>query len=172
MNSALVRGLDYYTKTVFEITSGNLGAQNTIGGGGRFDGLIKELGGPDLPCIGFATGIERIIQTMIAQHVSMPERKRPDVLVIPLGKEALLAGFSLVKELRNDHVMAEVDVRCKKLKQAMQIASEDGVKYVIVLGENELKEGKVELKEMATGNKIMMAIQDVANYMRKKEHAV
>ena len=151
VNAKLVRGLDYYTKTVFEITSGQLGAQNTIGGGGRYDGLIKELGGPDLPSIGFATGIERILQTMLIQKVFVPERKRPDLCIIPLGKEALMKAFVLAKELRAAHIMVDVDVAEKKLKNSMQRASEEKVRYVVVLGDNELKLGVVDLKEMATG---------------------
>jgi len=172
VNTKLVRGLDYYTKTVFEVTSGQLGAQNTIGAGGRYDGLIKQLGGPDLPSIGFATGMERVLQTMLAQNVYFPMRKRPDLCIIPLGKEALLKAFSVASDLRSKHVMVDVDVSEKKLKQAMQRASEEGVRYVMVLGENELQKGIVELKEMLTGNKNIVNITEIDRFIGSSDGSV
>lgn len=166
VNPALVRGLDYYTKTVFEVTSGELGAQNTIGAGGRYDGLIKDLGGPDLPSIGFATGIERIIQTLLRQNVGLPERPRTDLYVIPLGEQALYRTFSLVKELRQKGIVALQDMSGKKLKQAMQIASDIKAKFVIVLGENELQTSICELKEMATGTTRKMAFSELPTFLK------
>lgn len=162
VNPRLVRGLDYYTKTVFEITSGELGAQNTVGGGGRYDGLIKELGGPDLPSIGFATGIERLIQTLLLSHSKIPQRQKPDVYIIPLGEQALYRAFSLVKELRKSGAVVLQDMSGKKLKQAMQSASESGARYSIVLGENELNTGICEVKDMATGIVMKISFDEIS----------
>ena len=161
INPSLVRGLDYYTKTVFEITAGELGAQNTIGAGGRYDGLIKDLGGPDLPSIGFATGLERIIQTLLRQEAPVPARKRPDVYVIPLGQEALFACFSLVKELRKKGIVCLQDMSGKKLKGAMQLANEAKAEFTIVLGEREIQEGICELKEMDSGVATKISLVEV-----------
>lgn len=165
INDRLVRGLDYYTKTVFEITAGELGAQNSIGGGGRYDGLIKELGGPPLASLGFATGIERLIQTMIAQQVPLPERKRPFVMIIPLGEAALKAGFSLARKMRDKHIKTELDFSGKKLKNALQRASDENISYVIVFGDRELEANCIELKDMKAKTNITIKLGDVVDYV-------
>ena len=151
INSNLVRGLDYYTKTVFEITSEQLGAQNSLGGGGRYNGLIKELGGPDLPAFGFGAGLERIIQTMLAQKVSLPPPQHSQLFLIPLGDSAKEACFKLASQLRKEHIATEMDLSGKKLKSAMRYADTIGARYVAVVGENELESKQLELKEMASG---------------------
>ncbi|SCA63703.1 Histidine--tRNA ligase [Chlamydiales bacterium SCGC AG-110-M15] len=148
INPLLVRGLDYYDKTVFEIVSNELGAQNSIGGGGRFDGLIRSLGGSDVPAVGFATGLERVIQTMLGQGASFPERSAPTCFFIPLSNEAKAVCMQKVHELRQKGVVAEMDLSGKKLKVAMRYADNVKAKYVIVMGEDELKKGCVELKDM------------------------
>lgn len=168
VNSSLVRGLDYYTKTVFEVTAGELGAQNTIGAGGRYDGLIKDLGGPDIASIGFATGVERIIQTLLRQEVPAPKRRRPDVYIIPLGQEALYKSVSLAKEMRRDGVICLQDISGKKLKQAMQLASDSKAEFAIVLGENEIREGICELKEMATGKTTKISLIEVPLFFKTR----
>ena len=151
INSNLVRGLDYYTKTVFEITSEQLGAQNSLGGGGRYDGLIKELGGPDLPAFGFGAGLERIIQTMLAQKVSLPPSQHSQLFLIPLGESAKETCFKLASHLRKEHIPTEMDLSGKKLKNAMRYADTTGARYVAVVGENELESKQLELKEMTSG---------------------
>ena len=165
VNSKLVRGLDYYNKTVFEIVAGELGAQNSIGGGGRYDGLIKMLGGPDLPSIGFGTGIERILQTMIHQQVALPTPNRSSIFIIPLGDEAKEACFSLVHSLRANNVAAQMDFTGRKLNKVMQYADQIKAKFVVVIGENELKTDIVELKEMATGLKMSIHLSDLVSTM-------
>jgi len=151
VNSNLVRGLDYYNKTVFEIVSGQLGAQNSIGGGGRYDGLIKTLGGPDLPALGFGTGIERILQTMLKQDVHAPLSYQPTLFFIPLGKEAEEICFTLAHELRDKGISTQIDYSRKKIGKAMQLANQMKARFVAVVGDNELKKREVELKEMSTG---------------------
>lgn len=151
INPKLVRGLDYYNKTVFEIVSGQLGAQNSIGGGGRYDGLIKTLGGPDLPALGFGTGIERILQTMIKQGVQPKTSYQPTLFLIPIGEEAHKVCFTLTHELREKGISAQMDFSRKKVGKAMQLANQMKARFVAVVGDHELQSREVELKEMSTG---------------------
>lgn len=151
VNSNLVRGLDYYNKTVFEIVSGQLGAQNSVGGGGRYDGLIKTIGGPDLPALGFGTGIERIIQTMLKQEIALPNPYQPALFFIPLGKEAEKTCFTLAHDLRQKGISVQMDFSRKKIGKAMQLANQAGARFVAVVGDQELQKREVQLKEMATG---------------------
>lgn len=165
VNPQLVRGLDYYNKTVFEITSGDLGAQNSVGGGGRYDGLTKTLGGPDLPSFGFGTGIERIIQTLLNQSIPVPEAYRPVLFLIPMGDEAKKACFTLVHNLRQEGVSAEIDFSGKKLNKAMSYANTIKARYVAVIGDNELKSQEIELKEMATGTTTKAPLKNLSRIM-------
>lgn len=165
VNPQLVRGLDYYNKTVFEIISGELGAQNSIGGGGRYDGLLKTLGGPDLPCMGFGTGIERIIQTMLKQGVQLPEPNRPSIFLIPLGEEAKEVCYTILHALRQHGIASEMDFTGKKLNKIMQYANQIQAQYVAVVGENEIKTKEIELKEMTTGNKIKVPLLQLSNVL-------
>lgn len=151
VNPQLVRGLDYYNRTVFEIVSGDLGAQNSIGGGGRYDGLVKLLGGPDICGIGFGTGLERIIQALLNQNAQIKPSEKPTLFLIPLGDKAKEACFSLLHELRQSGIAASMDFTGKKLNKVMQYANQIKTKYVAVIGENELLTGEVELKDMSTG---------------------
>lgn len=151
INTKLVRGLDYYNKTVFEITSGELGAQNAIVGGGRYDGLIKTLGGPDLPSVGFAIGMERVIQTMLKQGVAVPDPYRPEIFLIPLGDQSKETCFSLLHDFRMQGIAAQMDFSGKKLNKIMQFANQIKAEYVAVIGDNELKSDQIELKNMASG---------------------
>lgn len=139
INPLLVRGLDYYNGVVFEIISTNLGAQNSIGGGGRYDGLIKELKGPDLPSCGFGTGIERILQALIAQKKELPKQNKPLIYFIPLSNDAKTACFLFQKNLRKEHIAAQMDASGKKLGKAMNLADSSGAKYAAVVGDDELK---------------------------------
>ncbi len=161
VNPLLVRGLDYYNKTVFEVVAGELGAQNSIGGGGRYDGLISDLGGPDLPSIGFGTGIERIIQTMINQGISLPTPPNPSLFLIPLGEEAKRVCFTLTHELRQHGIPCQMDFSGKKMGKLLQYADQIGSTYVAVIGDQELENQEVELKEMATGKKFKLAINEL-----------
>lgn len=162
INPKLVRGLDYYNKTVFEITAGELGAQNSIAGGGRYDGLLKTLGGPDLPAIGFGTGIERVIQTMLKQEVALPKPFAPTLFIIALGQEAKEACFSLVHELRRHGISAEMDFSNKKVNKLMQYANQIHTAYVAVIGDNELQKGEIEIKDMLSGSARMLPLKHVA----------
>ncbi len=150
VNPKLVRGLDYYVKTVFEVTTEVLGAQNSIGGGGRFDGLTATIGGPNLPSAGFATGMERILQTMLKQNVPFPTVSHPFVFLIPMGEEAMRLAFELVCQLRREKIPAEIDLSGKKIQHGLQLANQLNAKHSIVIGEEELSSKVVKLKNMAT----------------------
>lgn len=170
VNPLLVRGLDYYNKTVFEITAGELGAQNSVGGGGRYDGLIKTLGGPDLPAMGFGTGIERIIQTMVKQQVSLPEPVRPLIFLIPLGDRAKEICQCILHQLREFNIASEMDFSGKKLNKVMQYANRIQARYVAVVGDNEIDTNEIELKDMATGLKIKSPLKLLPRIIQIEEH--
>jgi histidyl-tRNA synthetase len=150
VNPKLVRGLDYYVKTVFEVTTEVLGAQNSICGGGRFDGLTATLGGPHLPSAGFATGMERILQTLHKQNIPFPAISHPFVFLIPMGEEAMRFAFELVHQLRHEKIPAEIDLSGKKIQHGLQLANQHHAEYAIIIGEEELSSKVVKLKNMAT----------------------
>lgn len=166
VSSHLVRGLDYYNRTVFEITAGELGAQNSIGGGGRYDGLMKLLGGPDLPTIGFGAGLERIIMTMLRQEVPTEPAPRPMLYLIPIGESAKEACFSILHELRQSGVSAHMDFTGRKLSKVMQVADQLQAKFVAVVGDQELQTEEVDLKDMATGKTIKAPLYNLARILQ------
>jgi histidyl-tRNA synthetase len=147
VNSRMVRGLDYYTRTAFEVVAGDLGAQNSVCGGGRYDGLAEEIGGPSIPAIGFAIGFERLVMLL-------PEEKNflryPDVFLAAPGEEAQQKGFTLAQELRDAGVWVEIDYEGKSLKSQMRKADRLKTPWVVILGEEELKKNRVVLRDMAT----------------------
>lgn len=169
VNHMLVRGLDYYNKTVFEITSGELGAQNSVAGGGRYDGLLKTLGGPDLPATGFGAGIERMIQTMIKQEIPLPSPYAPTLFLIPIGEEARDACFSLLHDLRQNGISAQMDYSGKKVNKLMQYADQMKASYVTVVGENELKSGTIELKDMGSGTSRKLPLEHAAQILCREK---
>lgn len=173
INSKLVRGLDYYTKTVFEITTEALGAQNSVGGGGRYDGLIESLGGPSLPSVGFATGMERIMQTMLKLGAPFPTPSHPFVFLIPIGEEALQHCFELARKLRHNQVAAELDLSGKKVQHGLQLANQLVADYAIVIGSDELKTNTVKLKNMATRESLDCPLNAIAEklHLLRKSHA-
>ncbi len=144
----LVRGLDYYTRTVFEIKHPDLGAQDAIGAGGRYDNLIRELDGPDIGAIGFAFGIERIL---LAVSRRLPAANKNLVYIISLGEQAKQERLKIITHLRKAGISSDTDYENKSLKGAMRKASDLGAKYVLIIGENELKRNAVTLKDMGTG---------------------
>lgn len=166
VNPRLVRGLDYYNKTVFEITAGELGAQNSIAGGGRYDGLLKSLGGPDLPAIGFGMGIERVIQTMLKQDVPLPKPYAPALFLIALGDNAKEVCFSLLHDLRQNGVSAQMDFSNKKVAKSMQYADQIRAARVAVIGDNELQTGEIEVKDMASGKTQKFSLSNLAAMMQ------
>lgn len=168
VNPRLVRGLDYYTKTVFEITTEVLGAQNSIGGGGRYDGLTEAIGGPFLPSAGFATGMERILQTMGKQKVPFPAPPHPFVFFVPMGEEALKKSMVLVSSLRHEGISSEIDLSGKKMQHGLQLANVCGAEYAIVIGEEELNTGRIKLKHMATREQTDCFLNDLITTLKRR----
>lgn len=150
INPRLVRGLDYYNRTVFEIVSSDLGAQSTIGAGGRYDDLSTSLGGQRLPAVGFATGMERILLTMIRQQCAFPSYNSCYLYILPLGKQATDYAFQLTSQLRKAHIPTEMDFSSKKIQQGLQIASRLQAKLCLVIGDQEISSGQAVLKNMHT----------------------
>lgn len=170
VNHKLVRGLDYYNKTVFEILSSSLGAQNTIGAGGRFDGLIADLGGPNLPSVGFATGIERVLQTMCKQQVAFPEPPHPLVFLIGLGNTAYEYCFELLHTLRKSGIPAEMDLSGKKLQHGLQLANALRATYTLVIGDSELAAQEVSMKDMKTRENRTVKLSDLLDLLRNTNY--
>lgn len=150
-NKRLVRGLDYYVKTSFEITHGGLGAQSTILGGGRYDGLVEELGGESTPGIGFGCGIERVLLTCEALGIELPVEQRRPVFVVTLGEEARLPGLQLLNQLRQQGITAEIDYTGRSMKAQMRAANRANARIALILGENEVAQGTVGFKDMEAG---------------------
>ena len=165
VNNTLVRGLDYYNKTVFEVVSGELGAQNSVGGGGRYDGLIDLLGGPDLPAIGFGTGIERILQTLIQQKPDCIKQQGPFLFLIPLGEAAKTRCFDLLHNMRRRGVSTQMDFSGRKLGKVMAYADNVKAELVAVIGDQELENDEVEIKGMATGEKVKLKLSTLIEEM-------
>ena len=147
----IVRGLDYYTKTVFEIIADNKNSNSTICGGGRYDGLVEQLGHKSTPASGFALGMERLILTMEEQGVSFPEDNKPDLFIASIGDNASLFAQSLVYNLRKDGVIAENDHLGRSVKAQMKYADKIGAKYTMVIGDSEIENGKISIKNMQNG---------------------
>ncbi len=160
LDTGIVRGLDYYTRTVFEFVSDALGAQAVVCGGGRYDGLVEELGGPHLPSLGFAIGLERLLMIMEAKGAALPESPRCEVYFAPMGKEAVRACFALVTRLREGGVAAECDLTGRGLKAQMKYADKLGARYTVVVGDNELSSQRAVLKDMADGKTEEIALDD------------
>lgn len=151
VNPRIVRGLDYYTKTVFEFVSGDIGAQSTVCGGGRYDGLIKSLGGADQPGIGYAMGIERLLMVLEAQGIQIPKPSPCDLYIASMGENASVFAMKLASDLRNEGFAAESDLIGRSLKAQMKYADKIDAKYSMVIGDDELAARKAKVKNMATG---------------------
>lgn len=167
INHKLVRGLDYYNGVIFEVTSSALGAQNAIGGGGRYDGLLKQLGGPDLPSIGFGCGLERIIQTLLAQGVSPAPPAGPLVFFIPLGESALKCCLGLIHNLRKEGFHVEMELGGRKLAKSMHYADAIKARYVAVIGDDEMAQQQCKLKEMATGTSEIISLMQIDQFLSR-----
>ncbi len=159
VNPSIVRGLDYYTKTVFEFVSNQIGAQGTVCGGGRYDGLVKEVGGPDTPALGFAIGIERLLLLMAAQNVPFPEEAKCDIYIASMGENATVKAAQIASDLRGEGIHAQFDVVGRSVKAQMKFANKIGAAYTVVLGDSELEEGKAKLKNMATGEETEIPLE-------------
>lgn len=161
VDRGIVRGLDYYTRTVFEFVSEHVGTQGTICGGGRYDGLIESIGGPHTPGIGFALGVERLLMELSAQGVAAAAAPAPLIYIAGLGEPAAAKARQLAFALRKVGIQAEVDLMNRSLKAQMKFASKTGARYTLVLGDDEIARGAGQLKEMATSTSSDIILDDL-----------
>src|SRR5262245_60885255 len=164
LNDRLVRGLDYYTRTAFEFTHGALGAQNAILGGGRYDGLSESLGGPPAPGIGFAIGEDRLVMTL--QESAGVAPRPADVYIAPLGAGMNVHAATLARELRRQGVVVVTGDESFKLKKSLETASKMGVRFALILGENEVNSGQFALKNLSTGEQVSVARTAIAGIVK------
>lgn len=164
VNPRMVRGLDYYMRTTFEIITDRLGAQNAVGGGGRYNGLVRDLGGPDIAGIGFAIGMERLI-LLLQQGESQAPRPAP-VCIATLGEAARRRGFLLAQELREQGIEADPDYEGRSLKAQMRRADKLGARIVLILGEDELQRGEIQLKDMVDKTQRMIPLDTVPSTLK------
>lgn len=160
VNPSIVRGLDYYTNTVFEFISDSIGAQSTVCGGGRYNGLIEELGGNPMPALGFAIGLERLLMVMDAQGIEIAPPEGCALYIAALGDKAQIEAFKIVKALRESGIHAQIDLVGRGLKAQMKYANKIGAKFSMVLGDNEIDEGKAKLKNMSTSQQNEVSLGD------------
>lgn len=165
VNDRIVRGLDYYKKTVFEVSAQVLGAQNAIGGGGRYDGLIASFDGPDLPGVGFGTGLERILQTMVAQNIPLPEENHPFVYWLPLGNEERRVCFNLATQCRHRSIPAEIDLQAKKIQTGLQNAIKLSAEICAIVGSEELAKGVAQIKHLSSRRQEEIRLDQLVDYL-------
>jgi histidyl-tRNA synthetase len=158
VDPSIVRGLDYYTGTVFEFTVDSIGAQSTVCGGGRYDGLLSSIGGPEMPAVGFGMGITRLIQALKDEDLIPELETGCDIYIAPLGENASKSAFVLAQKLRESGVSAETDVCGRSLKAQMKYADKAGARFVLVVGDNEIAEGSAELRDMRGGERVKVAL--------------
>ena len=169
VDPTIVRGLDYYTKTAFEFVSGELGAQSTVCGGGRYNNLIEQLGGDSVPGVGFAMGFERLLLTLEAENVEIEDTEKSDVLVAMLDKSNACRnyGLTLAKKLRSEGIKVQIDLLARNFKGQFKFADRIGAKYVIVIGEDEIKTDTLTLKNMANSQQISVKACDIIKELKK-----
>ncbi len=164
VNSRIVRGLDYYTRTVFEFLSGEIGSQSAVCAGGRYDNLLSQLGGNPLPAIGFAAGIERLLLLMENTGVAFPEEQKPLIYLAGMDESSRALCFKIAAELREKGVCAEIDLMARSVKAQLKYADKIGAKHVAVIGESEMQSGEVSLKKMSDGSVRTVKIDDLYKY--------
>jgi histidyl-tRNA synthetase len=163
INPRMVRGLDYYTKTTFEFVHDGLGAQSGIGGGGRYDGLMRELGGQDLSGIGFGLGVDRTMLALKAEGKSVGEPGLVDVFGVPLGDEAKLVLAKLAGALRAAGIRVDLAYGDRGMKGAMRAADRSGARIAIVAGDRDVEAGTVGVKDLTSGEQVDVAVGDVVS---------
>jgi len=164
INKRMVRGLDYYTRTTFELVTGLLGSQSAVAAGGRYDGLISDLDGPSMPGIGFAMGVERVALLLEAEKY----RTHPDIFIVALGEDAQKKAFELLSRVQRLGLKAEIDYEGKSMKSQMRRADKLSCRYTLIIGESEIASGKAPLKEMATGiqTEVLLDPESIVNHLK------
>ena len=174
VDTGIVRGLDYYTRTVFEIIGpgepdkdGNV-RRLALGGGGRYDGLVEEIGGPKLPGVGFAMGLSRLIIALQMSGKELPSKKKPVLYIASLGTNAQIQALGIVNKLRDAGIYAECDLVGRSLKAQMKYADKIGAEFTAIIGDNELENGKAILKNMATSEQTEVEIKALADFFKNR----
>lgn len=168
INTNLVRGLDYYTKTAFEIQYAPLGAQSAVCGGGRYDGLVAQCGGPDTPGIGFAVGLERLLLALEKQELLPAATRCSDVFIAPLGKEQTPMAFALLLQLRKEGLTADMDFLGRSLKAQLKQANRQKARFALLLGEEEQANQQVLLKDLETSEQSLVNAQEAINAIKEE----
>ena len=163
----IVRGLDYYTKTVFEIISNDLSAQNTVCGGGRYDGLVEQLGGPKTPAVGFGMGLDRLLLLLQNQGAHMGEPASIDIYIAPIGDTARMKAFELAAFLRKQGLIVDIDHVGRSIKAQFKFAGKLNIRYVGILGDSELEMGALKLKNMTSGQEEIVKFDNLFNYIKE-----
>ena len=166
INERMVRGLDYYIRTAFELVTDKLGAASAVGAGGRYDGLVKSLGGKDTAGIGFAIGLDRVVELL--KEVNPLNYHYTDVFILVFDKENLTYTFNLVDNLRNAGYVAEYDYNTASMKSQMKKADKSQARYAVILGSNEVKENKAAAKDLISGEQFLIELENVFEYLKNK----
>lgn len=169
LNPSLVRGLDYYVQTAFEIVARGIGAQSSIGGGGRYDGLVEQCGGPTIPGIGYAMGLERMLLTLQNQEVKKEKTENIDVFIATLGEKAHLKGAVLAQQLRHRDLYVEYDYLKRSLKAQLKAADRYQASYTIIIGEEELNNNQAVVRKMEDGSQASISLTDIEKYFINKQ---
>ncbi|HZL34905.1 MAG TPA: histidine--tRNA ligase [Tepidisphaeraceae bacterium] len=169
INPSLVRGFDYYTETLWEVTAGGLGAQNAIGGGGRYDNLVEQLGGRPTPGVGFGSGLERLLLALEAQGVALPRTDKPLVWLVSHGDAARNESWKLLLELRAAGIVCDLDLAGRSVKAQFKLADREQAAWSLVLGEDELKSGQVVIKNLKTADQTTVSRSQVIERLRANE---
>lgn len=170
VNPSIVRGLDYYSRTVFEFTSSAAGAQGTVLGGGRYDSLLEQLGSKSVPAVGFAAGIERLLMVIAAENVSVPEQDAVDCYLAGMDQSCRAKAFLLAQELRRAGLSCETDLMARSVKAQFKYADKRGARFVAVIGTSELEEGAAEVKDMQNSSSERVKFGDLAQYIAERKN--
>lgn len=168
VNPRIVRGLDYYTKTAFEFISSEIGAKSTVCGGGRYDGLIKEIGGPDTPAIGFGMGIERLMLTLENNNIEIPKPNGLDVYIVTMGDKAKKLAMKIVNQLRKIDISSDIDHLDRSVKAQFKYSNKVNSTYTLVIGEDEINKDVVSIKSMKNGDQEEIQLSNLVNKMKSK----
>ena len=167
VDPGIVRGLDYYTKTAFEFVTTKIGAQGTVCGGGRYDKLVEEVGGPSTPGVGFGLGKERLLLTMEACGVEIPEPSGADVFIAVMGDEAKAAGLKLMRELRKQGIAVQMDIMGRNIKNQFKYANRINARKTVVIGQDELEKNSFAIKDMATSQQVNVPMESIVEELMK-----
>lgn len=166
VDPGIVRGLDYYNRSAFEFVSNDIGAQGTVCGGGRYDGLIESVGGPAVPGVGFGMGIERLLLTLDSQGIEIPKPAPMDVFIVAMGEPAFVKGMELLCTLRTSGIKSEIDHLKRSTKAQFKFADKVGAHFSLIIGDDELEKGEAQLKDMRTGEQKGVAFEEIVNVIR------